>query len=78
MDNIEQHKILNINQVFNEQFLNVKNLYLFLFNELPSMHFRNKLDGEKGFQAFKEKYKDRSLKHINIAGLTTQKRNFLL
>lgn len=76
MDNIEQHKILNINQVFNEQFLNVKNLYLFLFNELPSMHFRNKLDGEKGFHAFIEKYKGRIIKTHQYRWFNYTKKKF--
>jgi len=62
MDHLEQYQVININQVFNEQFFNVKNLYLYLFNELPSVHFRNKLDGEKAFHAFIEKYKERIVK----------------
>ena len=75
MDHIEQYKIININQVFNDQFLNVKNLYLFLFNELPSMHFRNKLNGEKAFQAF---MKNQRADNKTSVSLVPQKRNFLV
>jgi hypothetical protein len=31
-------------------------LYLFHFNELPSLQFRKYIDGEKAFRAFKLKF----------------------
>jgi len=76
MDHLEQQKVININQVFNEQFLNVKNLYLYLFNELPSMHFRNKLDGEKAFHAFTDKYRDRIMKTHHYRWFDHPKKKF--
>jgi len=59
MENIEQQKIIRINTVFGSRFLDSNTLYLYHFNEVPSLHFRTKIDGEKAFEAIREKYKER-------------------
>ncbi|MEI9955135.1 MAG: hypothetical protein WDM90_02255 [Ferruginibacter sp.] len=56
MDNLFTQKIINANNVFDDRFLETKILYLYCFNELPSLHFINNIDGEKAFAVFKEKY----------------------
>ena len=62
MDTIDQQKVINVNELFNEYYLDTKTVYIYYFNELPSLHSKNKLDGEKAFYAFTEKYKDRIVK----------------
>ena len=48
-----------MSKVFDSRFLDSNTLYLYHFNEVPSLHFRNKIDGEKAFEAIREKYKER-------------------
>lgn len=59
MGNIEKQKKINLDQVFDGRFINSKALYLYHFNELPSLHNRYQIDGEKVFDAFKEKFATR-------------------
>jgi tRNA uridine 5-carbamoylmethylation protein Kti12 len=59
MENIEQQKVMNMNKVFDSRFLDSNTLYLYHFNALPSLHFRNKIDGEKAFEAIREKFSHR-------------------
>ena len=61
MENIEQQKVVNMNHVFDDHFLDINTLYLYHFNELPSLHSGIN-DGEKAFQAFKLKFGGRILK----------------
>lgn len=56
MDNLYNQKIINANNVFDKRFLDTKTLYLYCFNNLPSLNFINNVDGEKAFKAFCEKY----------------------
>jgi adenylate kinase len=56
MENIEQQKVFSMNKVFDSRFLDANTLYLHHFNAVPSLHFRNKIDGEKAFDAIREKY----------------------
>lgn len=56
MENIYNQKILNANNVFDDYFLDTKILFLNCFNVLPSVNFMNRVDGEKAFESFKEKY----------------------
>lgn len=56
MDNLYNQKIINTNNVFNDRFLDTKIFYLYCFNILPSLNFINYVDGEKAFDAFKEKF----------------------
>ena len=62
MGSIRQRKVINMNYVFDDRFLDIKNIYLFLFNELPSLQFRKFIDGEKAFTAFKSTFGDRIVK----------------
>ena len=57
MDNLFNQKVINANNVFNDRFLDVKTLYLYCFNTLPSLSFINHVDGEKAFGVFREKYR---------------------
>jgi len=56
MENVLSQKIINVNQLFNDSFLDAKTLYLYCFNALPCINYTNSIDGEKAFKAFKEKY----------------------
>ena len=56
MDNLDTQKVINLNSMFNTNFLNAKHLYLYQFKALPSIAFINSIDGEKAFNAFMEKY----------------------
>jgi hypothetical protein len=56
MDNTEQKQMISLNKVINQRFLDSKTLYLYHFNELPSLHNRYQIDGERTYKAFKEKF----------------------
>ena len=56
MENNEQRKVLNTNDVFGYRYLDINILYLYYFNEMPSMYFIGQTDAEKVFVAFKEKF----------------------
>ncbi len=64
MENLFNQKVININNVFSDSFLDTKILYLYFFNNLPSINFVNGIDGEKAFTAFKERYHE-SIDHIH-------------
>jgi len=76
MGNIEQQKVVNMNNVFDDHFLDINTLYLYHFNELPSLHFRQFIDGEKAYQAFKLKFADRILKTHQYRWYSKSKRKF--
>jgi hypothetical protein len=76
MGNIEQQKVVNMNSVFDDHFLDVKTLYLFHFNELPSLHFRKFIDGEKAFQAFRLKFGNRIVNIHQYRWYSKSKRKF--
>ncbi len=56
MDNLSNQKTINANSVFGKHFLDSKALYLYHFNALPSLYSIGSINGEKGYNAFKEKY----------------------
>lgn len=56
MENLFSQKVINANNVFDDNFLDTKILYLYCFNELPSLNFINHIDGEKTFKLFREKH----------------------
>jgi hypothetical protein len=58
MDNINNQRTMDANSVFAERFLNSKSLYLYQFNNLPSIHFISNIDGEKAYVAFKKAFAD--------------------
>ena len=51
-----EQKIINANSIFDNGFLCGKSLYLYLLGKIPSTHFINGIDGEKAFEAIKEKF----------------------
>lgn len=51
-----QQKILNTNSVFSGQYLDSRSMYMYSFNRVPCISFVNHIDGEKAFNAVKEKY----------------------
>lgn len=56
MDNLFNQKTINANNLFDDTFLDARMLYLYCFNILPSRNYINQLDGEKAFEAFKERF----------------------
>ncbi len=56
MDNLFNQKVINVNNLFDDRFLETKILYLYCFNGLPCLNFVNRVDGEKAFAVFKERY----------------------
>jgi len=56
MDNLYHQKVINANNVFDGYFLDAKTLYLYCFNQLPSVSFINGIDAGKSFEAFKAKF----------------------
>jgi hypothetical protein len=59
MDNLYNQTNLDTNNLFDDYFLNAKTLYLHAFNKLPDISHISQIDGEKAFEAFKEKFADR-------------------
>ena len=55
MENLNNNKIIDANQVFDNRFMETKTLYLYHFQTLPNVNFINRIDGEKAFEAFPEK-----------------------
>jgi hypothetical protein len=56
MDNLFNQKVINANNVFTDDFLDIKILYLYSFNTLPSINFISDIDAEKAFNAIREKF----------------------
>ncbi len=56
MENLFDQKIHNTNDLFDDHFLNAKALYLHRFNRLPNLSCIYHIDGEKSFEAIKEKF----------------------
>jgi ATPase family associated with various cellular activities (AAA) len=59
MDNLYNQTTLDTNNLFEDYFLNAKTLYLHSFNKLPDIFNIGQIDGEKAFEAFKEKFADK-------------------
>ncbi len=55
MDNLFTQKVINVNNLFRDSFLDSKTLYLYCFNELPSISFINGIDGEKTYNELKSR-----------------------
>jgi hypothetical protein len=52
----DQQMIINANSVFASHYLDSKALYMYAFKTVPCVSFVNHIDGEKAFDAVKEKY----------------------
>ena len=59
MDNLYTQKILNVNNVFSNYFIDGKAFYLHTFNILPNINFISNIDGEKVLGAVKENLTER-------------------
>jgi hypothetical protein len=59
MENIISDKIVNINDLFNDDYLDARSLYLHSFNALPNQLFIGQIDGEKAFMEFKDRFAGR-------------------
>ena len=55
MDNANT-RIINTSNVFDSFYLDSKGLYMYYFKNIPCITFVNYIDGEKSFEAVKEKY----------------------
>lgn len=58
MDNLYKQESVNTNNVFDNQFLDSKALYMYYFKMIPDLFFMNSINGEKAYKVFKEKYAD--------------------
>jgi hypothetical protein len=58
MDSLYNQKVINMNNVFGDHFLDTKILYLYCFNNLPCVNYITQVDGEKVFAVFRERYAD--------------------
>jgi len=56
MDNISVNNLTITDNVFDADFLATKTLYTRSFNTLPNSHFVNSIDGERTYNAFKNKF----------------------
>jgi hypothetical protein len=59
MEDIISQKMVIINDLFDEDFLDARKLFLHCFNALPSEFYIGHIDGEKAFTVFKEKFADK-------------------
>lgn len=56
MEELFSNLIVDINDIFSDDLIEARALYLRTFNVLPSQFYIGSIDGEKAFTAFKEKY----------------------
>jgi hypothetical protein len=56
MDNLQNGKMMDPNNMFSDHFLNARSLYLHQFGRLPNVHYMNSLEGEKACAAFREAF----------------------
>ncbi len=56
MDNLQNRKVIDANHVFDTRYMETKALYLYHFEALPDINFINRIDGERAFIAFNEKF----------------------
>lgn len=56
MENLNNNRVIDANHVFDNRFMETKTLYLYHFQTLPNVNFINRIDGEKAFNAFTEKF----------------------
>lgn len=64
MEDIYTRKVIDANQVFNDRFINVKALFMYNFHSVPDIHFISKIDAEKVFNAFPQKFGE-YIRHIH-------------
>jgi hypothetical protein len=59
MEKLFATRVINTNDLFSDDLIEARALYLHAFNGLPSNFFIGSIDGEKAFAAFSERYCDR-------------------
>ncbi|HUZ57553.1 MAG TPA: AAA family ATPase [Hanamia sp.] len=64
MEDLYNQKVIDANQVFSDRFINVKALFMYNFHAIPDIHFISKIDAEKAFNAFPQKFGE-YIKHIH-------------
>lgn len=62
MENIVSDKIVNLNDLFDDDLLEVRAVYLQYFNSLPSEFYIGHIDGEKAVAAFRERFASRIIR----------------
>ena len=62
MEKLESMKIANLNDLFADDLLCVRALYLEYFKALPSEFYMGSIDGEKAVGAFRERFADRIIR----------------
>src|SRR6476620_2449280 len=76
MSTLDNQKMIDANSVIGDRFLNSKSLYLYRFNQLPSLHFINGIDGEKAYKAFKETFADLIVSEYQYRWFQKKKKQF--
>ena len=76
MNTLDNQKMIDANAVFDTRFLNSKSLYLYRFNQLPSLHFINSIEGEKAYKAFKETFADLIVSEYQYRWYQKKKKRF--
>jgi ATPase family associated with various cellular activities (AAA) len=56
MEKLITNRVINTNDLFSDDLIEARALYLHAFNGLPSNFFIGSIDGEKAFAAFSERY----------------------
>ena len=56
MKNLYNRKVIDAIDIFDDYYLNANALYLHWFNAVPDHSYIGQVDGEKGFEAMKEKF----------------------
>ena len=62
MENLYNQTTFEADSLFDDYFLNAKAIYLHAFNKLPHIYHIGQIDGEKAFDALKEKFADRMVR----------------
>ncbi|MBC7947592.1 MAG: AAA family ATPase [Chitinophagaceae bacterium] len=73
MNNLYNKKVININNIFTDSFLDSRILYMYCFNALPSIHFIGRVEGEKVFEEIRERL-SRRIKHVHKTKWYKQKK----
>ena len=76
MDNILLNKTFARTEIFDNRFIEVKSLYLSLFNALPNINYIGQIDGERVYKAFIEKYSSRILNTNTYRWYEQKKRRY--
>lgn len=56
MDNAIEQRIITANSIFGRYYIDSKALYMYCFTDIPSISFVDDVEGEKAYNAFREKF----------------------